>query len=52
MQKPTAATKIAYEPPVIRVVGSFLSLTQHNVKMHGKVDGWAFFASPLHNTSP
>jgi hypothetical protein len=42
-----------YQAPVLRVLGSFHSLTQENgSKIHGKSDGFALFASPIHNTSP
>jgi hypothetical protein len=41
-----------YEAPALRVVGSFHSLTQGGSKIHGKSDGFALWASPIHNTSP
>jgi len=41
-----------YQAPALRVVGSFHSLTQGGNKIHGKSDGFALFASPIHNTSP
>jgi hypothetical protein len=41
-----------YQAPVLRVLGSFHTLTQHGSKIHGKSDGFALWASPIHNTSP